>query len=188
MIAPVATSRATMPFWKTRRSPIQAIWRGKKLSRANNAESLGKSAKAVFAASIRISSVVICSTHSRGLWGPNTRMPNWAITVTSGLGATPYMKPRPLTAKNMLASSSPITSRVLRARWAEGERNNWTPLAIASMPVIAEQPELKARRIKNKPNGSTAFTRGGGSGENPWLKIRFCMPATANTTTITTNA
>ena len=173
MITAVATSKSLIPFWNTSRSPTQAIWRGKKLSLANNAERRGKSAKAVLAASIRISNVVICNTHNSGVLGPNTRMPNWAITVTSGLGATPYMKPRPLTARNMLASSSPITSKVLRARWAEGERNNWTPLAIASMPVIAEQPELKARRIKNKPKGSTAFTRGGGSGENPWLKIRF---------------
>ncbi len=38
------------------------------------------------------------------------------------------------------------------------------------MPVTAEQPELKERRIKNKPNGSTAFTRGGRIGGKPMAK------------------
>ena len=124
----------------------------------------GKPAKAVLAANTRISRVVICSAHSSTLPEPKARMPICASTVRSGSGATPYRKPSPLTTKNMAASIVPMTSMVLRARRAEGSRNTLTPLAIASMPVMAEQPELKARKIRKTPSGSTALKRGGASG------------------------
>ena len=59
-------------------------------------------------------------------------------------------------AKNIADSRIPITNSVLRALRGAGSRNTWTPLAMASIPVIAEQPELNARKIKNSPKGSMA--------------------------------
>ena len=75
-----------------------------------------------------------------------------------------------------------------RALAAAGALNNFTPLEMASMPVMAEQPELKALSIKNKPNGSNAFIGGGGSAWKPWPKAKFSTPAMAISATITTKA
>ena len=56
------------------------------------------------------------------------------------------------------------TGRALRAA---GSRNTCTPVEMASIPVIAEQPELNALKIKNSPRGCKAASSGGGSGVQP---------------------
>ena len=56
------------------------------------------------------------------------------------------------------------------------------------MPVIAEQPELNARRIRNNPSGSRARTGGGGSGRRPWAVTMSCRPNRASNASITTKA
>ena len=58
-----AAAASTMtPLEKTSRSPRLASWRGRNESRATNEHSLGKSAKAVLAARMRMAKVENCST------------------------------------------------------------------------------------------------------------------------------
>ena len=58
---PAEPARIRMPLENTRRSPRLASWRGTKRSRARMDDSRGKSAKAVFAATIRMDAVANCS-------------------------------------------------------------------------------------------------------------------------------
>jgi hypothetical protein len=66
--------------------------------------------------------------------------------------------------KNMLPSRMPIQTRVVRAFGASGALKAGTPLEMASVPVMAEQPWAKARRIRKmlRPSAPNCRTDGGG--------------------------
>ena len=64
---------------------------------------------------------------------------------------------------NMLIAIVPMSARVVAAFWLLGLRNAGTPLAIASTPVSAVQPDAKARRAR-KANASPTSSSWPGSG------------------------
>ena len=69
-----------------------------------------------------------------------------------------------------------ITVRVARAFFHSGGLKAGTPSEIASTPVSAAQPELKARRTTKRvsaPAPASAFASGGtGSGSKPLIAVR----------------
>ena len=59
---------------------------------------------------------------------------------------------------------------VLAAFFDTGSRNAWTPLAIASTPVIAVQPEAKARMRQEDGQRPDALDRPRATKEPRWLR------------------
>ena len=57
--------------------------------------------------------------------------------------------------RNMMPSSEPMITRVVRAFFHSGFLNAGTPFEIASIPVIAVQPDANARRTR-KPESVVA--------------------------------
>ena len=103
-------------------------------------------------------------------------------------GSTPYIQANRLMPMNISERITPIAAIVALAFTSDGSRNTLTPLAIASMPVMAEQPEEKARRIRNRPSGATAFTGGIGSGWKPCRSTRSTSPKPTSRATMTMKA
>ena len=67
-----------------------------------------------------------------------------------------------------IAISSPIIQvRVLRALRHSTGLNAGTALEIASMPVIAVEPDAKARSTSNRVTAWEAWSAGGGSARKP---------------------
>ena len=59
---------------------------------------------------------------------------------------------------NMLIAIVPMSARVVAAFWLLGLRNAGTPLAIASTPVSAVQPEANARRARKTNARPTSWS------------------------------
>ena len=70
---------------------------------------------------------------------------------------------------NITPSSTPITIKVCRAWRASGALNTGTPLAIASTPVMAAQPEEKAFNTNSrlKPSVARIASTAGAGGAPP---------------------
>ena len=83
-------------------------------------------------------------------WGSVTQLPGkptrsqvFVATCTSATSASAVIP------ANMVTASSPSMPSVIAALRLFGGRNAGTPLAMASMPVSAVQPEENARSAKN---------------------------------------
>src|SRR5258708_9954870 len=103
-------------------------------------ESRGKSAYAVFAASVRIAAVASCRNQNvKPL--PNTCLPIWANAVTLSLGYGCRWWARIDTPRNSVPRIVAIHVNVVAAFFDSGRRNAGTPLEIASTPLSATAPD-----------------------------------------------
>ena len=90
----------------------------------------------------------------------------------------------------MVIEMAPMIPRVLAALCAFGSRKAWTPLAIASTPVSAVDPEAKARRIKNSEiEATSALTTRPDEAACGQVPSKHCTkPVIRVTNTVTTKA
>ena len=72
----------------------------------------------------------------------------------------------------MVPRIAAIQIRVMLAFFASGGRKAWTPLLTASIPVIAAQPEAKARSSRKTVTGCTTPTSGGRGGASGGAPVR----------------
>jgi hypothetical protein len=91
--------------------------------------------------------------------------------------------------RNIVIDIAPMIPRVVAALCALGSRNACTPLAIASTPVRAVDPEANARRTRNSPTTPTSASRStpeemavGHSPSRHWMN-----PVTSIVPTVATN-
>ena len=152
-----------MPLLKARRSPIRRNSRGAWKSRASRNSTRGKSLYAVFAASSRIAAVAACVT---GYMKPEPKL-RWAScesTVSCALGTIPSSWTIAIVPANSAISSPTIHVSVVRALRHSVGLNTGTALEIASIPVIAVDPEENARSTSSTPTPSVAVSGGLGVG------------------------
>ena len=153
-------ARATIPALNASRSPRYANWRGMKPSRARIEATRGKSAKLVWAARTRIPIVESCSTYQIGP-GPNMARPICERTDSPlAAGSAPVTWARKDVPRNIVPSRTDMMSIVVRAFCHSGGLKAGTPLATASVPVMAEQPSANARIRRSSPNVSAGTWTG----------------------------
>ncbi len=159
--SPAATASTTMPLEKTSRSPRVCSCRGAYRSCARIEPSTGNPLNAVFAASTSTSAVnAVIQKKPTERSPPKTAAATWAMTVlvlpsggrprSAGFSATrtSLVSASAVMPANMVIASTPRTSSVRAAFALFGGLNAGTPLAIASTPVSAVQPEEKARSAR----------------------------------------
>src|SRR5262249_18951644 len=114
---------------------------------------------AVFAANSRIAAV---AAWVNGYMKPESKL-RWASserTVSWALGTTPSSSTIAIVPANRAISRATIHVRVVRALRHSMGLNTGTALEIASIPVIAVEPEAKARRINRTETPSVAVSAG----------------------------
>jgi hypothetical protein len=118
---------------------------------------------AVFAASSRIAAVAACTI---GYISPEPKL-RWASsesTVSCAFGTTPSSSTIAIVPANSTIKRPTIQVSVVRALRHSVGLNTGTALEIASIPVIAVDPDAKARRTSSTPTPSVALSGGLGVG------------------------
>ena len=101
-----------------------------------------------------------CSTYHRAP-RPKTDRPIWESTDSPlAAGSAPLTWARNDVPRNIVPSRSAMMSMVVRAFCHSGGLKAGTPLATASVPVMAEQPSAKARMRRSSPNVSAGTWAG----------------------------
>ena len=83
---------------------------------------------------------------------PKSWRESWLMTVSVSTSRTPAVTASQLMPRNRKSRIPAIHVSVLAAFLDTGSANAWTPLAMASTPVIAAQPEANARSSKKRVN------------------------------------
>src|SRR5579864_2508540 len=147
---PAATDKAIIPLENTRRSPRRASWWGRNPSRAMIDDSLGKSAKLVFADRHKIAAVAAWRTPYRGLLRPpNTAAPIVERIVCSVDRVGFRCTASTATPKKIPPRRIPVHISVVAALRDSGGRKFGTPLEIASTPERATAPDENAFKKAN---------------------------------------
>ncbi len=79
------------------------------------------------------------------------------FVVGSSMGTMPKFSATKVIPMNRIPSRIATAVSVVAAFFASGGLNAGTPLAMASVPVSATDPDAKARRISSTPSGSSGF-------------------------------